>query len=252
MFSFSTLHQYEQCPFAFYLKKIVGDALNEGNYYSDIGSFVHEINEMIFKGDLQIDNAIDYFIDNYDNNVVYATKQSTMEKKYNEAIDYLAAFDIDRLKGYEILGIEKEVRFKLNRYNFIGYIDLLLRDKKTGKIIIVDHKSSGHFLGKNGKPLKNQLNNFNAYSKQMYLYSKAVYEEYGEFPEKICWNHFFEQTETVIPFVKEDYEDALNWAVDIIHKIYKDEEFQANQNYMMCNVLCSFKNCCEYKEESGG
>ena len=95
--SFSTLHQYEQCPYSFYEKKLDGTEINEGNFYSDIGGFVHEINAQIFDGTLSIDNAIDYFIDNYENNVVYTAKQSTMENKYNQAIDYLAAFDTDKL-----------------------------------------------------------------------------------------------------------------------------------------------------------
>ena len=85
--SFSTLHQYEQCPYGFYEKKLDGTEINEGNFYSDIGGFVHEINAQIFDGTLNIDNAIDYFIDNYENNVVYTAKQSTMENKYNQAID---------------------------------------------------------------------------------------------------------------------------------------------------------------------
>ena len=250
-FSFSTLHQYEQCPFAFYLKKIDGTELNEGNFYSDAGGYMHEILEMLFSNKLTPDEAIDYYMDNYANNVVYETKQSTMEKKYNQAIDFLAVFDMHQLDNYEVLGVEKEVHFEIGEYHFIGFIDLLLRNKTTGKIIIVDHKSSDHFLKKDGSPLKNQQANFEAYSKQMYLYSKAVYDEYGEYPDRIIWNHFFDQQVTNIPFKYEDYCATQQWALDIIHRIYADENYEAVPNYMMCKVLCGFRNSCCYAKEEG-
>lgn len=252
IWSFSTLHQYEQCPFAFYERKIDGTEINEGNFYSDAGGFNHEVNAKIFDGSLKIDDAIDYYIENYGNNVVYTAKQSTMDKKYNQGIDYLAAFDIEKLKDYEILGVEKKVLYEIDGYKFIGFIDLLLRHKKTKKILLIDHKSLDHFMKKDGTPLKNQLPHFEAYSKQMYLYSKPIYEEYGEYPDRIIWNHFFDQQVTNIPFNKDDYDSAVRWAVDTIHKIYKDKKFNANQSYIMCKVLCGYRNCCCYANEETG
>lgn len=251
VWSFSTLHQYEQCPYAFYLKKIDDTEINEGNFYSDIGGYVHEILEKIFSGKLNLNDAINYFIENYSNNVVYSAKQSTVEKKYGQAIDFLAGLDLSELENYEILGVEKKVNFSLGKRNFIGYIDLLLRNKSTEEIIIVDHKSLDHFLKKDGSPLKKNLESFNAYSKQMYLYSKAVFDEYGKYPSRIVWNHFFDLQVTNIPFVKEDFDRTLQWASNLIDRIYSDENFEAVNSYMMCSVLCGYRNsCCYAKEES--
>lgn len=249
--SFSTLHQYEQCPYAFYLKKIDRTEVNEGNFYSEAGGFMHEILEKIFSNKITLDKAIDYFTDNYSNAIVYPARRSTVEKKYSQGLDYLASLDLNDMVQYEILGVEKEVRFELDGYKFIGFIDLLIRNKTTKEIIIVDHKSSDHFLKKDGTPLKNQKDNFEAYSKQMYLYSKAVYDEYGKYPTRIVWNHFYDMQVTNIPFNKDDYDAALQWAVEIIRKIYADSEFNAVNNYMMCGVLCGYRNsCCYAKEES--
>lgn len=246
VFSFSTLHQYDQCPYAFYQRKIDGSEINEGNFYSEAGSFIHDVNAQIIDGTLKIDHAIDYYIDNYENNVVYRVKQSTMEKKYNQGIDYLTAFDSEKLKNYEILGVEKEVHFEIDGYKFVGFIDLLLRNKQTGKILLVDHKSLDHFMKKDGTPLKSQLQHYEAYSRQMYLYAKAVNEEFGEYPDRIVWNHFFDQQVTNIPFSMDDYEKALIWAVDTIRKIFKDTKFEPNQSFMMCRVLCGYRNSCCY------
>ena len=83
----------------------------------------------------------------------------------------------------------------------------------------------------------------------MYLYSKAVYDLYGKYPDKIIWNHFFEKTISVIEFNQEDYEAALSWALETIEKIYQEEEFPAKKSYMLCHVLCGFRNSCLYASE---
>lgn len=248
-FSFSSLHQYEQCPFGFYENKIDKTEINESNFFAEIGTYIHDITAKIISGEIDIDNSIEFFIDNYENNVVYKAKQSTVESKYNASIDYLAAFDIDLLKNYDVLGVEKEVHFELEGYKFIGFIDLLLKDKTSGEILLIDHKSLGHFLKNDGKPLKNQLQHFSAYKKQMYLYSKAIYDEYGVFPAKIIWNHLFERTITKISFNENDYKKSLKWAIDTIHKIYSDKEFKAMPTYMLCKVLCGYRNSCAYAKE---
>ena len=251
VFSFSTLHQYEQCPYAFYMKKIDQTEDDEGNYYAEVGSFVHDIHAQLLEGTLKIDDVLDYYMDNYSNNVVYETHQATMDKKYMGGLDYFAALDLSSLSKYEVLGVEKKVNFRIDKYKFVGFIDFLLRHKESGRIILVDHKSSDHFLKKDGTPLKNQKENFEAYSRQMYLYSKAVYDEYGQFPDRIVWNHFFENQITNIPFNERDYEHALKWAFDTITHIYHDREFLPKENYMMCNVICGYRNTCCYANEEG-
>lgn len=249
--SFSTLHLYEECSYAFYNKKIDTSELNEGNFYSDAGGYAHIIHEKLFKGELHIDNAIEYYIDNYDDNVLYKTKESTMSKKFNEFIDYLSELDITVLDDFEILGVEKVFHWKIGKYKFIGLVDLILRHKKHKNIILIDHKSAGHFLKKNGEVLKNQEDNFNAYRNQMYLYCKPIFEEFGQYPDKIVWNHFFEKQTTVIPFVKGDYDKTQEWAKNIIQKIYRDKKFKEQKSYMQCNVLCGFRNSCIYNMEEG-
>ena len=60
---------------------------------------------------------------------------------YDKGIEYLNNIDLD-LDRYEILGVEKEIHFKIEDKDFVGYIDLLVKDKETGEIIIIDHKSA--------------------------------------------------------------------------------------------------------------
>lgn len=248
-YSFSTLHQYCQCPFATYLKKICGE-VGDNNAYAEIGSLGHYWNEMIFKHEMTVQEALDDCIENFDNMVCEYISDASKDKKFEAMCDYLANFDETYEERYEVLGVEKEFHWKIGRHRCIGFADLILKDKKTSKIFLIDHKSASHFLKQNGEPLKNQQANFEAYSKQMYMYSDAMMKEYGFFPDYIIWNHFLDAGKTtVIQFIQNDYNDAIKWVKDVIKKIYADSKFEpGEEDYTLCNLLCNYRNSCEYKE----
>ena len=248
--SYSRITCYHNCPYSFFLGYIVDDDdqyLSEGNYYAEVGSFVHLILEKIFKGELSPDDALQYYVDHFDDNVFYETRQSAMDKTYELCADYFAEVDFNWLNDYEILGVEKKIDIQIDKYRFTGFIDLLLKDKKTNEIIVLDHKSSAYPFKKDGKTvLKKSESDFDKYSKQMYLYCKAIYDEYGEYPRWIVWNHFKDNKIAKIPFKKEDYDKAIEWFIEVIHEIEKDESFEPNLDYFYCTQLCNFRSVCEY------
>lgn len=250
LWSYSRATCYSHCPYAFYLKYIIDDDnqyLAEGNYYAEVGGYVHLIHEKIFNGELDVGDSSKYFVDNFDDNVFYETYQSAMDKTYEACADYFATVDFDWLNDYVILGVEQEINIEINGYKFIGYIDLLLRNKETREIYIVDHKSSAYPFKKDGKTiLKKSEGDFSKYRRQMYLYCKYVFETYGEFPAWIVWNHFKDQKVAKIPFNKDEYEEALFWFENVIHNIEQDENFEANIEYFYCTQLCEFRGSCEY------
>lgn len=248
--SYSRVTCYDHCPYAFYLKYIIDDDeqyLAEGNYYAEVGGYVHSILEKIFNDELCVDDASQYFVDHFDENVFYEARQSAMDKTYEACADYFASVDFEWLKDYEILGVEKEINIDINEYKFIGYIDLLLRSKDTKEIYIIDHKSSAYPFKKDGKSiLKKSEDDFAKYRRQMYLYCKYVYDEYGEYPTWIVWNHFKDQKIAKIPFVKDDYDESLFWFENVIHDIEQDESFEENVEFFYCTQLCEFRGTCEY------
>ena len=260
--SYSRLTTFERCKYEFYLNYIVGDNeqyLSEGNFYAEVGTYVHDILARIFnnflndkdKPKLSLDEAAQYYVDNFDNNIFYKVKKSTMNKTFELCADYFANMDIDWLKDYEVLGVELEIEFKIEGYDFIGYIDLLLRDKRDNKIVVVDHKSSPYPLKANGEVKKNALHSFESYKKQMYLYSYAIKEKYGEFPKEIRWNHFKDNGEMVtIPFKKEECDAVIKWLTDTIHNIENEDNFKPSLDYFYCKNLCNFRNCCEYCKDN--
>lgn len=252
--SYSKTTCFNHCKYEYYLNYIVDDDelyLSEGNFYAEIGIFMHEILAMIFKGKLSIDDAPRYFIDNFDDNVVYSVKKSTMDKAYDACLDYLANADFSWLKQYEIIGVEMEQKFKVDDIDFIGYIDLLLRDKSDNRIVILDHKSSKYPFGVNGGVKKSSQSSFDTYKKQMYLYCCAVYNAFNEFPKEIMWNHFKDGGRIAkIQFVKDDYDKTLDWFRKTVTEAKQEREFNPSQDFFYCYQLCNFRNSCEYKNNS--
>lgn len=261
--SYSRLTCFEHCKYEFFLNYIVKDDeeyLAEGNYYAEVGSFVHEILEKIFKGELSPDEASEYYVTHYDDNVFYKARESTMEKTYEACADYFANVDFSWLNDYEILGVEKSINYKLCDYNFVGFIDLLLRDKSDGKIIIVDNKSSEYPFRKDGKVKAKLKDTFDKYKKQMYLYAHAVESEYGELPKELWWNHFKDCGQiSKIPFLYNEYIASIDWILNTINKIEAEENYSSvieecscndelAKEYFYCNNLCSFRHCCEYNQ----
>lgn len=254
--SYSRTTCFGHCKYEFYLGYIIRDDeqyLSEGNYYAEVGSYVHSILEKVFKKELKVEDSVQYFIDNYEDNVFYKVKKSTMDKTFETICDYFAELDIDWLNDYEVLGVELEMKFKVDKYDFIGYIDLLLRDKRDGKIVALDHKSSEYPFKQNGEVKKKSENSFAAYKRQMYLYCKSVFDKYGEYPKEITWNHFKDGGKfATIPFIMAEYEEAIKWFVDTVKTIEKEKDFEAAQDFFYCNNLCNFRNSCEYKQFNSG
>lgn len=247
-FSFSRIHSYEQCPFLFYLKYIEGRE-GESNFYAANGKAMHEVFEEVLTEKIPIDDCTISYADKFDL-ICETEKQSTMDSTYEKCMDYLAEIEPINKDKYEIIGVEMKLDFKVGKYKFVGYADLVVKDIETNEVILVDHKQAGHFLKKDGTPLKNQLDNFLAYKKQMYLYCKGLKDQYGIQVDKIVWHHFKELGQvTIIPFVQEEQDETVEWAKKLIAKIKKDKKFEHRESYIMCKSLCDYRNDCEYLEE---
>lgn len=252
IWSYSRLTTYHNCPYEFYLNYILKDNENylcEGNYYAEVGSFVHSILERILNKEITVEEAHQYYKDEFETNVCYQVDEKIMNKTYEACADYFENLNFDWLKDYEILGVELQTDFYIKGYKFIGFIDLLLRDKADKKIILLDHKSAQYPLKLDGKPLKTQEKSFDKYKKQMYLYSYFIKEKYGEFPKELWWNHFKVNKIAKIKFDEKEYQQSINWVLKTLKSIYSDDNYKADKNYFYCHNLCNFRNSCEYAKD---
>lgn len=247
IWSFSSLHTYEQCPYSFYLKYIE-KRQGESNFYAENGQCMHEVFEGICSGRIDVEDCTEAYADKY-GEICYTTKKSIMDNTFEKCMDYLCGVSVISPE-YEVLGTEIELRFKIGKYSFVGYADLVVRNRKNGEVILVDHKQASHFLKKDGTPLKTQQENYETYKKQMYLYCKGLRECMDLTVNKIVWHHFKDDGKlTIIPFNTEDYVASIEWATNTIEQIKKDVEFCSKESYMMCFSLCEYRNDCEYKDE---
>lgn len=219
VWSFSRLNTYHACPKMFKKQYLDHYEPQVQNAFAQWGSLCHHCLERFFKGELFVFELLDEYRDKYDE---YVTERfpPNAYKDLNES--YRASGEnyfsnIQNLPEHlEVLGVEQKFQTEFGGYPFIGYIDLILRDKRDGGIIIEDHKSKAMF-----KDAAEQEH----YAIQMYLYSKYIFDTYQIWPKLLVFNMFRAGQTVEIPFVPEDYDKAFWWMLDTIRAIYKDERF---------------------------
>jgi hypothetical protein len=260
VWSFSRLKTFVECPASF--KKIYLDRCDKvNNAFAEWGSLGHSILEDYAKGELLEYEVEDAYYERYGEYVQHdfpPSRGTPMSEKYfNSGATYFSAFE-GFPDNWEVLGAELEANFCIGEYKFIGFIDLLVRDKDDGKLIVIDHKSKAGFKS------QQELND---YSIQPYLYSKWVFEVYGEWPKELIFNMFRENDIVVVPFVEDEYQGALLWATTTIETIYQELDFwdkiylkyeasnkdirTYKQNDFFCCYLCSCRNLCDRSNIGG-
>lgn len=259
IYSFSRLNSFYTCPYE-WRQVYINCEDKDGSAMAQFGSLMHSILEKYAKGELEIFELSQYYMEHFADEVTYdfpPNKYVNLRQKYYDAgLDYLDNIDLD-LSGYDVLGIEKKVEFIIGKYDCIGFIDLLLRDKESGEIIILDHKSASIGVLKSGKIAKKDREHFEQFKKQLYLYAKPVIQEYGKV-DKLKWNMFRSQSYIEIPFDQKEYEASLNWAENTIRLIENETEWGLSKEFLKaqeedkyppfyCMNLCSQRFHCAEK-----
>lgn len=247
VWSFSRLDSFSTCPYEWYLHYIE-DNVSEGSFFAEFGTLVHEILQKIYEENISVWDAQSWYEDNYGYIVMHDAPPNNYvdlnEKYYNDGLDYFS--EIAQLdEKYEILGVEKQVNFKVGRNPFIGYIDLLLRDKETGDIIIRDHKTTTLKFKKNGEISKTDAEHFESFKRQLYLYSKPVIEKYKHV-DYLEWNMVRMKQMIRIPFDNNEYKNTLKWATEKIKEIKKETLWLPNKDEFYCRNLCGMRKICEF------
>ena len=252
--SFSRLNSFYNCPYEWKLRYIDCNK-SENGFFGEYGSLIHKILEKYEKGELSLFELNDYYEEHFSENVPHDAPPNKYvdikQSYYEKGLDYFNNIDLD-LDKYEVLGVEKEIRFQIAGKDFIGYIDLLLKEKETGKIIILDHKSASIKILKNGKVSKSDQEHVREFIRQLCLYAIPIIEEYGHVDE-LWWNLFKDKNWLKMPFNKEDYDEAIQWAEDTLKLIEAEKEWLPNPDFYYCNYLCGQRNhACEYKPKPTG
>lgn len=244
--SFSRIESFCDCPYRWYLKYL-RKFPEEDRFFSTYGSFMHRLIESYYNGELPKDDLVTQFLCGFSSEVHGdRPAATTLEKYIEDGRFYLANFEPF---PYETISVEHEVKFSLDGIPFVGYIDYL--GEKDGEYYIVDHKSRN--LKQRSKRKKPTLSDEELDQKlrQLYLYSTAVYNEYGRFPKSLCFNCFRCNTFIEEPFSEDAYYDAVNWAISSIRDIENEEYFVANPEFFKCRYICGVSDYCDRKDDIG-
>ena len=143
---------------------------------------MHKILEKYEKGELSLFELNQYYEDHFDDEIPHDAPPNKFvdirQSYYEKGIEYLNEIDL-MIDDYDILGVEMKVEFEISGKKFVGYIDLLVQDKKTKEVIIIDHKSASIKILKNGSVSKKDQEHFLAFKRQLYLYSIPVIAMFG-------------------------------------------------------------------------
>lgn len=246
-FSYSSVSSFVTCPYGFYLTYIQYEERSK-NFYSDFGLLMHEVLEKYFKGELEIMELSQYYEEQYPLIVTSPPPPypaGIADRYYADGLEFFDTFDLDR-NDYEIISIEDTIYTEHNDIKLVIKPDLVVKEKSTGDIILIDYKTSNPF-SKDGKPDKKKMAD---YHKQMYLYSYFINHNRDYKINKIrLWfvriNKFDE-----FNYNEEDAGDVVNWFYNGILNIKLADEFphcDTEKNKFFCQMLCSVSQFCEFK-----
>jgi len=240
-FSFSRINAFHQCKYG-WLLQYIKEVEQVGGFFSDYGSFCHDILEKYLKKELSIFELVNYYKDNYHKEVISLPPpfpKTMPQDYYDNGLAYFEQFE--GFGDLKIIGVESKIGFTTKEgFEMSGLLDLLVEDA-DGELILIDHKSSDPFKGKEKPKDKKKIEE---YKKQMYIYSTDIKNKYGKFPKEIWFNFFRINRIYVIPFDQKEYEEAMIWVDDTINEIIKESKWQENIQEYFCKYLCSTRSKC--------
>lgn len=250
VWSFSRVNSAAKCRYSWY-KTYIEDDKGLPNAFSQFGTINHETWEKFLKGELDIFSASQYYQDHYSEYVTCDFPPNKYvdlgEKRYQLGKEHFdnISFDFDK---YEILGVERELNFKVGEYPFHGFADVIFRDKETGEIILCDHKTSSFTYLKNGNVSSKDKEHFKEFRYQEYLYCIPLIEEYGKV-DWLTWNMICDKRIIKIPFDEKEFKEAQEWCISIIEDLKQEVLWlpDTSSSYW-CNVICPHRDICFYRQ----
>jgi ATP-dependent exoDNAse (exonuclease V) beta subunit len=126
---------------------------------------------------METDDASMEFIMRYSDVNESEVSDATADSNFNACLDAMSNIELD--EKAEVLFVEEDLRGEIQGYKFRGLIDLCLRNKDTGEIVILDHKSAEYPLKLDGTVKANKVDVFEKHKTQLYLYAELYKINFG-------------------------------------------------------------------------
>ena len=277
--SYSQFSQWVQCPHKWKLQYIDGHRQFKGNIYTIFGSAMHECLQLYLRvmyaesiksanelplDDFLMDEMKKQYLEtkeNYDEGEKLSSAEE-LKEFYFQGVQILDDFKKKRAqyfskKGYSLAGIERPLNYKLPKnINFVGFIDVIIRDEIRDRLKIIDIKTSTMGWNKWAKADKNKSNQLllykQFYSKQFNFPIDKIDVEFFIVKRKLYENLDFPQRriQTFVPASGTPSINKVNTALkEFIEECFTDDG-KHNEQHIYKKIV-STKNCkyCEFKDK---
>lgn len=146
--SFSEFSLFNQCGHRHLIQKYLGIDEEPPSVHLYFGDAVHTAIEMTFQENFSLEKRISFFKDRFTQNMFENMKDSQEYKELNmfveQGIAILNSLNIEELiLDYEVISVEEGLYENLySIFYFKGFIDIVLKHRKTGRYLVVDWKTS--------------------------------------------------------------------------------------------------------------
>ena len=249
VWSYSRVEIFGNCPYRWFLTYLQDPKLTkEKKFYAEYGTFMHEVLEKFYKGEIDKRQALIKYLTEYSErmNVAGKPNANTLEKYFMLGKEYVSNLE---MLPFEMVEVEKRLNFEINGLPFIGVIDYLGKDS-DGNFVIVDNKSRELKPRSNRKTPTKKDEELDEMLKQLYIYAHAVKQIYGAFPKYLCFNCFKNGNFIKEEFKEDVYNEVIRWITNEIRSIMETEDFYPNRDFFQCYYLCGMNEYCEYDQEA--
>ena len=261
--SYSQFSQWDKCPYTWKLNYVDKAETFKGNIYTLFGSAVHETiqaylvcyyertikeaDNLPLKDILQYRMEENYKISKEQHGDDFEVSLDEMKEFFNDGCNIIDEF-LKRKSGYfpkkntELVGIEIGLNHRVSdSIKFRGYMDVVLHNKTTGRIKIIDIKTATMGWNKYMKADKNKTNQLLLYkyffSKEKEISIDKIDVEYLILKRKLYENFDYPQKrlQTFSPASgKPSINKVMNRLQEFIDECFDDEGTVINKDYEKC------------------
>lgn len=242
--SYSRLRAFEECPYDWLCRYIFGQP-DEGNFFSDYGTLVHELLADFFAGRVTAKTAEERFTTRFFGLPSSVESPELRAGWYAQGRAYFKTLPDSIPEDRTILGTEQKFHYPFAGKPFVGIIDLLSEDS-VGRLYITDHKSHNLKPRSTRKIPTKKDAELDSYLRQLYCYAAAVHHEWGRWPDFLEFNCFRTGTWITEPFDPAAYRATEDWVEILISKIETNDNWPAVVQDFRCRHLCGSRADCEF------
>lgn len=148
--SYSQINSFYQCPFKYYVERVLKLNDEKSQFNMQLGNIFHEVLKEVFENDITDEKNINEIIDGKINKVIEVQQYTESEKYFTKSLKQELLKDIEIIRnqhqqiGFDNFEYEKQVDIKIDEnISFNGVIDKLIHKQIDNDrlIAVVDYKT---------------------------------------------------------------------------------------------------------------